>query len=223
MGEFSRCSRANRRIAGTGKTYLSCAVVDHVRERIAESPTSERLAFSYCGKLGLEERQTSSPLLLSLMRQLLPVNDGRAIKIIKKLGKLWEDADSNSPELAKDMIAEWLLEIASFYPATTIILDGLDSLATQARLEVTEILGSVLEASQMPLRLFLSSRDNRQILRLAESSVSSYQVTLRHWHWHDNQGSQPHTFFDIERVVTQELREIPPDVRDRIVRASEGS
>jgi hypothetical protein len=160
------------------------------------------------------------------MRQLLPLDDGRGIKVIKRLGKLWEEADSNSPELVKDMIAEWLSEIVSFYPATTIILDGLDSLTPQARLELMRIMGSILEACQMPLRLFLSSRDNSQVSRLLEPSASWYQVILEHWRPHDGQGSQtafPHTFFDMEKAVTREWSEIPPDLRDRLVRESEGS
>ncbi len=106
------------------------------------------LAFLYCGKLDPEGHQTSSPLLHSLIRQLLALNDQRAIKSVKKLARLWDDAESGKQEPAKDVIAESLLAILGFYPATTIALDGLDRLTPCVLSDFETTLGSALEASQ---------------------------------------------------------------------------
>jgi hypothetical protein len=211
--------------AGTGKTFISAAVIDHVREKTAASPAPEGLAFLYCGELDSATRQTSSTLLLSLMRQLLPVGDQRIIRVIKKLARVWDDAESNDPELVKDMVDEWLVEILSFYPATTIVLDGLDRLAPLALSELASTLASVLRSSPRPLRLFLSSRYSRHVSLLSGCSTLWYQTSLQQWRADGDLASEtalPHIFFDMERVVTQEWNKIPPGVRDAVVRKSEG-
>ncbi len=47
----------------------------------------------------------------SLIRQVLPLNDQRAIKSDKKLARLWDDAESSKQEPGKDFIAESLVTI----------------------------------------------------------------------------------------------------------------
>jgi hypothetical protein len=212
-------------LVGTGKTFLASAVIDHVRDKIGAALAPEGFAFFYCGELDPAGRRTSAPLLLSLMRQLLPLNNRRVIKILKKLAILWDDGESNSPELTKGLITDWLLETVRFYPATTIVLDGLDSLTPSALSELVATLGFLLETSRRPLRLFLSSKDNAGVPRLASSSVLWYQTGLQHWRRHDREGideALPQTFFDIEKVVVQEWSEIPLEVRYQVVRESEG-
>ncbi len=213
---------ANQWTVGTGKTSLASAVIDRVREREASSLAPEGLAFFYCQELDSARRQTASPLLLSLIRQLLPLGDKRAIGIVKELAKLWEDVESGEPEPSWDVLAELLLATVGLHPATTVVLDGLDRLAPQALSDLATVVGLVPEARQGPFRLFLASKDCPGLSRFGDHSALWYRVSFQHWRREDDTAALPVTYLDIERVVVQEWREIPPAARDEIVRASEG-
>jgi len=215
---------ADTRIVGTGKTFLASAVIDHVRDRITAAPTPEGLAFFYCGELDPKDCQTATPLLLSLVRQLLVFNN-HSIEPGTKIAQLWDATESKRTQLVKDLFIEQLHSTCFFYSAVTIVLDGLDNLTPYALEDLAATLRPVL-SGQLPLRLFLSSRSNEDVSHLASFAAVTYHCGLQHWGPHDPLDSgkaRPQGFYDVEKMVMQEWNEIPPGVRDGVVLASEGS
>lgn len=214
---------------GTGKTFLTSAVIDHIRQRIAAGPTPEGFAFLYCGGFTSSSFGVLVVLLFTLVQQLLTPEIKKAVEVTKKQASMWDrGSEPSSPGQFREVFIDWLSKILPFYSATTIVFDGLDSLTPEVLSDLVATLGPVIETSQMPLRLFLSSRSNRDVSHLASFSALTYQVGLQHWSPHDHLGLDkaymyPQRFFDIEKMVMQEWNEIPPDVHDGVVRQSEGS
>lgn len=192
-----------------------------------KSSTMEGLAFAYCEELSVADLDSQLPLLRSLMRQLLESENNSMPRLTKKLRSAWNIAQSSSSSgVTVNFVVEWLLEILRRYPAATLVLDGLDRLAPHALRELEITLGSITEAFRSPLRLFLSSKDGSAVSRLATISPLSYQLLLPHWDAGDAAASSttlPHNFFDVERVIVQEWGGLASDVREDIVRKSEGS
>ncbi|GAB1321063.1 hypothetical protein MFIFM68171_11273 [Madurella fahalii] len=210
---------------GTGKTFLSSKVVDHLQENIVNSLDPEGLAFIYCDELDPADRDTQLPLLRSVMRQLLESEPNGGLKRIKRLHRDWGDTELGDSTVTNDRVTEGFLEILRCSPSTTLILDGLDKLAPHALSDLTTTLALLVDACQQPLKLFLSSRDRKEVSHLAKASTASYQVILQHWDSLDLvtlETSLPHTFFDVEKVVTEQWREIPPEILGDVVRSSEG-
>ncbi|KXX82513.1 Serine/threonine-protein phosphatase 6 regulatory ankyrin repeat subunit B [Madurella mycetomatis] len=210
---------------GTGKTFLSSKVIDHIQERVTQSPDPEGLAFIYCEELGEAGHNTQMPLLRSIMRQLLEHGTSGMPRLIKRLHKDWGNAELSNSTTTNDRVTEWLLEVLRHYQSTTLILDGLDRLAPHALSELAATLAVLADTCQQPLKLFLSSRENREVSHLTQASTASYQVILQHWNSLEAataKTSLPHTFFDIEKVVTEQWKEVPPDVLGDVVHGSEG-
>ena len=196
-----------------------------MRDRIAAAFLPEGLAFFYCGELDPKDCQTSTPLLLSLVRQLLAFNT-HSFETETKIAQLWDATEPKRTQLAKDLFIEQLYDTCFLSFAVTIVLDGLDNLTPSALSDLAATLGPVLKANRLSLRLFLSSRSNRDVSHLASFAALTYQGSLQHWGPHDSLDSgkaRPQGFFDMEKMVMQEWNQIPPGVRDGVVLASEGS
>lgn len=81
----------------------------------------------------------------------------------KKFHSLWREATLKGSELGLAACREQLLESVNLYQRTTLVLDALDECDPGSRLELIETLEFLLREATKPLRLFISSRPDRDI------------------------------------------------------------
>ncbi|KAK3339887.1 hypothetical protein B0T25DRAFT_512128 [Lasiosphaeria hispida] len=211
--------------AGTGKSIISSRVVDHIKVR-TEDPTSiEGFAFFYC-------RATTGPraaesLVRSLVRQLVPISTGRPPKDVTRLLQLLDEGRFGASRPNLNSWAEWLSEAIDTHHRTTLVIDGLDNLEPSDLSFVVNSLRNVLQFLTHPLRILISSRENRGIRRFVESTTERHSIVLPHWakggRITEADGAPPHTYFDIEEVIRENWINIPSDICSQIAWESEGS
>jgi len=149
-------------LAGSGKTFLTSKVTDHVQSLLKTS-SDEGFAFFYCNQNEKERREPLS-VLRSYVRQLSTATrypeDMR-----KKLRDLWLETREKGSDLSFAMCREQLLESVNLYPKTTLVLDALDECEPDSRGRLVDTIEFLLSKSERPLKVFISSRPDRDIRR----------------------------------------------------------
>lgn len=84
----------------------------------------------------------------------------------KSLIKLYRENRKNGLKLGFDACKEQLLESVNLYPQTIIILDGLDECNAASRGKLITILVDLVNDAQHPVKIFISSRREHDILKL---------------------------------------------------------
>ncbi|KAL6891603.1 hypothetical protein HDV57DRAFT_507814 [Trichoderma longibrachiatum] len=146
---------------GTGKTYLTSRVIDHVRGTLQTSAHDEGFAFYYCNRSGTSMQDPLSALR-SLARQLTykAFNYGR---IQKKVIQRYEIARHEGRDFGYRDCRELILDSLNLYPRTTIILDALDE-SDITTYNLAEILIDLVGEAAKPVKLFVSSRPDREYM-----------------------------------------------------------
>ncbi|KAH6610154.1 hypothetical protein Trco_000174 [Trichoderma cornu-damae] len=137
---------------GTGKTYLTSRVIDHVKERFETSAHDEGFAYFYCNRSG-PSMQDPLVILRSFVRQL----SYRAC-----------DYERIQSSLIR---RELILESLNLYSKTTIILDALDESDIRSY-NLAEILIDMMEKAEKPVKIFISSRPDRGYLKAFEATCT---------------------------------------------------
>ncbi|KAK0704346.1 hypothetical protein B0H67DRAFT_348118 [Lasiosphaeris hirsuta] len=211
---------------GTGKTMISSRVVNYIKDT-AEDSSAGGFAFFYCGELNTTGLGAADLLLRSLVRQLIAMTAGRPPSDVAKLLRRLDEGRFKVSKPSTGSWAEWLLEAIDTHDMTTLVLDGLDKLEPSVLGFIANSLRNVLEFSVHPVRIFLSSRENREIRRLIESTTERHSIVLPHWLKEDQTmeegGALPHTYFDIASVIRESWANVPLNLYNQITRESEGS
>ncbi|KAK4148047.1 uncharacterized protein C8A04DRAFT_33579 [Dichotomopilus funicola] len=148
---------------GAGKTFLTSKVIDHVLSSIERSPGGDGFAFFYCNR-NEENRRKPLSVLRSFVRQLATA-PGYPKEIQRKLREMWRDRATHGSELGIANCRVQLLESVNLFPRTTLILDALDECEPSSRSELISTIEFLLSKSNNALRVFISSRPDRDIRR----------------------------------------------------------
>jgi hypothetical protein len=140
-------------------------VVDHVKKTLETSPHDEGFAFFYCSRSG-PAMQDPLIILRSFVRQL----SYRAYNydyIQSNLIRRCEKAKKEGRNLNYLDCKELILESMNLYAKTTIILDALDESDIMSY-NLAEILINMMDKATKPVKIFISSRPDREYLEAFE-------------------------------------------------------
>ncbi|KAF4448569.1 hypothetical protein F53441_8046 [Fusarium austroafricanum] len=146
---------------GTGKTFSTSKVVDHIKNATRNSPNRENQAFFYCNR-NEDERRKPIAVLRSWIRQLSTVSENTE-QIPKQIRRLHHQAIHEASDLTLEICRRCLLELTDLFSGTTLILDALDECESDSRGKLIEAIEFLLTHSKNPLRIFISSRPEGDI------------------------------------------------------------
>ncbi|KAK9773016.1 putative NACHT domain-containing protein [Seiridium cardinale] len=146
---------------GAGKTYLTSSVIDHFQGLHEKPAEEEGFAFFYCNR-NEEIRRKPLEILQCLVRQLSSAA-GQTKDMRKSLYDLCIAKQRTGSNLSLQHCREQLLESMNLYSKTTLVLDALDECDPESRAELTKTVEILLSQSKRPLRIFISSRPDRDI------------------------------------------------------------
>ncbi|RAH86793.1 hypothetical protein BO86DRAFT_428564 [Aspergillus japonicus CBS 114.51] len=156
-------SRTDSSQAGTGKTFLTSRVIDHVEGTLRTTANDEGFAYFYCNRT---EDIRTRPLAVaqSYVRQL----SSCAIKISScyiqsKLRICYKEQRIRAASLDLALCKTLLIESLNLYPRTTLILDAFDECDPASRKELLRLFEELLRVSRRPVRLFIASRPDGDI------------------------------------------------------------
>ncbi|KAL6890461.1 hypothetical protein GGI43DRAFT_387665 [Trichoderma evansii] len=147
---------------GTGKTYLTSKVIDHIRQILETSPHDEGFAYFYCNRSG-SSMQQPLVVLQSFVRQLSGKAFDDSGKIQSSLVQRCSKAKREMRELSYRDCEELILESLNLYSKTTIVLDALDE-SDIATYNLAKYLIQMMEKTERPIKVFISSRPDREYL-----------------------------------------------------------
>ncbi|KAL2848401.1 ankyrin repeat-containing domain protein [Aspergillus pseudoustus] len=139
---------------GTGKTYLTSAVIDRIRSKIATE--NQGFAFFYCRK-GEEARSQPQSILQSFVRQLSTnANNPESVRI--RLRDAVQSARDKGTNFRLQRCKEQILASLNIYTKSTLVIDALDECDPDTRDELVEALNSFIQDAEKPVKIFISSR-----------------------------------------------------------------
>jgi hypothetical protein len=162
---------------GTTLLTLNCwirsAVINNVFEANSAS-SAPPIAFFYCVRNEAErERAMPVEILRAILRQLASTKPDMPIKapVAKEYENRKKKADedcSSLRELTVEDCTRLILELTNDSPAT-IIIDALDECDNSLRYELLEALDEIVSKSVEVVKVFVSSRDDVDIVRALHS------------------------------------------------------
>lgn len=151
-----------RSIAGAGKTKLVSIVVDDLLQKFEQLPNDEAFAYFYCDR-NQSDLQNPTLILSSFVRQLSTLrNYGIPRSIVQMYDQNRQTAfASRTLKLEESQIL--LAELFQTYPQITLVVDALDECDKDIRSEFIDILEKFVDESPNPIKIFISSRRDRDI------------------------------------------------------------
>ncbi|KAK3317546.1 ankyrin repeat-containing domain protein, partial [Cercophora scortea] len=194
---------------GSGKTFLTSAVVDHLQQLSSESDRHHsgevRVAYFYFDYVHRQE-QGPDRVLGSLLNQLLsgyttipPAASGLKRRFEKGL---------DLPDWSK-FVADFI-NICSEIPETFIVLDALDECDSSFGLARILDLVDQLQRSSSPVRLFVTSRPFSSTINKAFSSSGSILIEA---------SDEDITLFLKERITARHDEDISDALEEEIIKA----
>ncbi|KAJ5842111.1 hypothetical protein N7534_011941 [Penicillium rubens] len=147
---------------GTGKTYLTSAVIDRIQDRLSNTPKNEGFAFFYCDKNEPRRAQALS-ILQSIVRQLSTTAKSPK-STQKKLCELYNRCRNAGSTFSLEQCKEQIQASMDIYEKTTIVIDAMDECNTDTRDELIDALNSfVSQSNGRHTKVFISSRPDHDI------------------------------------------------------------
>jgi hypothetical protein len=159
------------------------------------------LVYFYC-KRDEPDRQDPTKIMQSLVRQLSVQLPG--YEVPKPVTDEYEEREKkgfSSRYLSFQECQKLIVSLLDIYPQTTIAIDALDEIDRKSRKPFLEALSTIAQASKKLVKLFVSSRDDDDIILELEAVPNLYIDAA------DNRG-------DIERFI---LREINSSIYRRVL------
>ena len=161
-------------IPGAGKSKLTTIFVESLLEQHRKTSTPPPpLAYFYCSKRGADTRSRSSLEILSaLLRQLtgqdtqLPLR-GTVPFEFKQRKEFYDGRGAQVPRLNIEEVVTHILNIAADDPII-IVIDALDEADEAERGDLFRSLKKILRASQNVAKIFVSSRNDGDIVDVFE-------------------------------------------------------
>ena len=196
-------------LVGTGKTFLTSAVIDHVQRVLKLSRNDEGFAYFYCDR-NEPERRDPLVILRSYVRQL-STGVWNPNELQKKLRIICRDAKLNGSGLGFEACKQQLLESINLYPKTTLILDALDECIMESRRQLIDIFDFLLSESERPLKVFISSRPDDGIRdRLSSRPNIDIQASNNH--------RDIETYINVKIVRHPRWKKMPESLQEEIVK-----
>lgn len=131
-----------------------------------ESGESPPPVFFYCSRNTAEpERSDPKVILASIVRQLSSLEAG--LPLLDPAIHKYRERESKgfaSGALSIEESRNLIIQLIEHYPLTTIIIDALDECDPQTRFDLLEVIKSILQDSSQLVKIFLSSRDDQDIV-----------------------------------------------------------
>ncbi|KAL7921336.1 hypothetical protein ACQKWADRAFT_130206 [Trichoderma austrokoningii] len=154
---------------GTGKTYLTWRAIEYVKTTLEGRCCNEGFAFFYCSR-SATALQDPLIVLRSFVRQLF---DRRSEHCYNRLIRKRKIAEDEGRSLGLKDCKELMLDFINSYSSSTIILDALDEASTTStNHNLAEILIDILDKVKKPVKLFISSRPDREYLQVFEATAT---------------------------------------------------
>lgn len=159
-------------LMGSGKTSLTSAVVDSFLKESLGHASLAPTAYFYCAKNSAETaRSNPDEILRSIVRQMT-VSQGSISMIHERVLREYErwEAEANVhgfdiTKLEAEECVRLILRMTAANPAT-IILDAVDEVQSASRHVLISALNQVVRESLSVVKVFLSSRDDSNVLAL---------------------------------------------------------
>lgn len=157
---------------GSGKSTLTAIVIDDAMRRSAAGQNPPPVYF-YCSRNAAEpERSNPDAILASIVRQLSCVQPGVPLRpsIIEKYERKGQGFLSSGLRLEESR--DLILELVKQYRMTTIVIDALDEIDSEKRHALLEALEDILQEAVGLVKVFVSSRDDQDIVCTLEEYPS---------------------------------------------------
>lgn len=148
-------------LVGTGKTYLTSKVIDHIQGPLKSSTDHAGFAYFYCNR---NEEDRTNPLfvLQSYVRQLSTAV-GTPGHIRQSLRIVSNETRRQGSHLGLEACKTQLMESVKEYSQTFIIIDALDECDQQSRWQFIDVIRELVSESDRPLKVFIASRPDNDI------------------------------------------------------------
>ncbi|KFY32484.1 hypothetical protein V493_00153, partial [Pseudogymnoascus sp. VKM F-4281 (FW-2241)] len=152
-------------IPGSGKSKLASIVIEDAMQafRAGQSPPP---AFFYCSRNTAEPaRSNPDAIIASIVRQLSCLQPEFPLlgPVIATYRKREAEGFASGP-LRIDESTALIIQLTEQYPMTTIVIDALDECDPESRTDLLETLEKVLKESSRLVKIFVSSRDDQDIV-----------------------------------------------------------
>jgi hypothetical protein len=145
-------------------TIRSIVIEDTIQAfRAGQSPLP---AFFYCSRNTAElTRSNPEAILASIVRQLSNLEP--ELPLLDPVITLYKQREAQafaSGPLRIDESTALIIQLVEHYPLTTIVIDALDECDPEKRDDLLEALETILRESSSLVKIFVSSRDDRDIV-----------------------------------------------------------
>ncbi|KXH60961.1 hypothetical protein CSAL01_07974 [Colletotrichum salicis] len=181
---------------GAGKSFLTSKVIDRYRSRPKDALSSENdedFAHFYCDRSLVGKKDIKS-ILSSYIVQLLTVSHHRD-RWHKKLLMFCKNAAASRRSLEISECERFIRDLVNTCPRSIIVLDALDECEQRSRTQLVSFFNNLVRDSDRPVKVFISSRPETDILELMDTS-SCIQISTS-----DNQK-------DIETYIDLKLGQV---------------
>jgi hypothetical protein len=139
---------------------------------LARQHNDETFAYFYFNRND-PSRCTPSAALCSVTRQLSLTADGRGmhsalVRLYRSKQSRGMAADKMDYEMAKQLLREFV----DAFPQTTLVIDALDECEEATRMGFVDLLEDLARSAARPIKVFVSSRLDRDIAERFESGPS---------------------------------------------------
>ena len=165
-------------ILGSGKTFLTSAVVDSFLQENSGQTSPAPIAYFYCTKSQAEpERTDPDEIMRSILRQLTTDNGSKPTvhdRILIEYERREAEAKIDGfgiPRLRVHDCARLILDTTGANPAT-IVVDAVDEVPASRRHELLSALNQITKESASVVKVFVTSRDDSNIHALLPNALA---------------------------------------------------
>lgn len=170
-------------IPGCGKTVLTSALVEKLREERRRSLYQGPIAHFYCRDDENEERlRNPHEILCNIVKQLAKGDPQARDILMAEYQRRRTICDQEGSELTRPRASdcEYIIREMTRVTGITIVIDGLDEVKDTDRPELLEVLLNIRSNSKSVAKIFATSRDHRQVLSFLSEAI---QIRIQS---HDN-------------------------------------
>ncbi|KAI9686996.1 MAG: hypothetical protein M1822_002749 [Bathelium mastoideum] len=156
-------------IPGSGKSKLVSIVTEDALQD-SSLGQSAGLAFFYCSRNTAEPTRSDPRVVISSLARQLSISRAESLEpsLLEPVVQLYEKKEAKgfaSGFLTITENCKLIARLTEFYSHTTLIIDALDECSRDKRSELLDALETILEASQNIVKIFISSRNDQDLVR----------------------------------------------------------
>jgi len=163
---------------GSGKSVVTAFLVEHMQAQ-GLSTKEEPLGFFFCDRTSRKDQLTSCAMIYRrVLRQLLETSQIRPPEYLHSIYRRHRTGHSLSEETCLSALIETVNRCCD---VVTLVFDALDECSIQLRTSLLSGLQRLMSISEGKLKIFISSRRERDIVDVLEtqSKGSVFTTTMR--------------------------------------------